>query len=267
MSNIRRTCSFSGCDRVHWARGYCQAHYKQVMQGRKPTELQPRTRQDPVCRVPGCEADTHAHGYCRTHLLRVMRTGGTGRVRTVNAGTDCSVEGCEKPAHSLGYCLTHYMRVKRHGDPGGAEPQFSQRRVSKYAGQPCGVEGCERPVRSLGWCNMHYQRWKRTGDPAGKWGSEPRRSNGYITTDGYRMTVRDGVKILEHRAVMEQVIGRELESFEDVHHKNGVRDDNRPENLELWVGRNQPAGQRLQDMLSLLAQTYPDQIRALLDGT
>lgn len=47
---------------------------------------------------------------------------------------------------------------------------------------------------------------------------------------------------------MEGVLGRYLTPEESVHHKNGARDDNRPENLELW-GRYQPAGQRVVDLL------------------
>ncbi len=52
----------------------------------------------------------------------------------------------------------------------------------------------------------------------------------------------------EHRVVMEGIIGRELTTLETVHHKNGIRHDNRPCNLELWSSQH-PGGQRVCDLL------------------
>ena len=94
----------------------------------------------------------------------------------------------------------------------------------------CSIPNCQQKVHVRGWCNAHYIRWYRYGNPL-----EPRRRKpngaGWIS-NGYRRITVNGKIVLEHRHIMEKLLGRRLHEGEMVHHKNGRKQDNRPQNLE-----------------------------------
>lgn len=132
-------------------------------------------------------------------------------------------------------CRKHYTRWYR----------------TRVAPVPCAAADCERPPYSSGWCALHWHRIKRHGDPTVNLKSRPYRltsQTGYILLYEPDHPAAVTGRIAEHRVVMEQHLGRYLLPGENVHHKNGIRNDNRLENLELWLVK-QPAGQRVVDLV------------------
>lgn len=101
-------------------------------------------------------------------------------------------------------------------------------------------------------CGCRSKDWHRlhTGSKNPNWkGGRIVDSCGYVLLyrPGHHRAKSNGY-VREHILVMEEHIGRRLYSSENVHHINGDRTNNRPENLELW-NTSQPAGQRVEDKL------------------
>jgi len=79
------------------------------------------------------------------------------------------------------------------------------------------------------------------GENHGRW-----RGGNYIDSNGYSILSilskesKRAIHIPEHRVVMEKHLGRSLFHNEHIHHKNGVRNDNRIENLEIKITAHGP---------------------------
>lgn len=153
---------------------------------------------------------------------------------------------CDKKHDARGYCSGHYQKWRVYGDPS----------VNKRQRGKCSVDGCERDHAAKGYCAPHYYRIQRTGRVGAaeiktqQLGSTRRIEHGYVLVRTDTPHPRAPKKwIREHILVMENTLGRYLLPGEEVHHLNGVKDDNRPENLELWVVR-QPKGQRPADLVA-----------------
>lgn len=94
----------------------------------------------------------------------------------------------------------------------------------------------------------------------------PISAEGHVHSSGYiRVNLRGGKKRFKHQIVMEELLGRPLRERENVHHKDGDRQNNDPSNLELWTTL-QPPGQRVTDKVAFaidMLRTYPEIAREM----
>lgn len=218
----------------------------------------PHNRADGSCVIEGCDKPgPFVKGMCPMHYMRQYKYGSPDIVHSHGGGrplaaTRCRIEGCDNPRpYTQGLCRSHYRLLQKYGDPNWQPPPE----------KVCSVDGCERKYFARGWCLMHYHRWKEHGDTGE---AAPRRADagrGHTQADGYRKVTVNGKKIKEHRHAMELKLGRELLPDETVHHVNGKRDDNRPENLELWTGMH-GNGQRVEDLVEFVLNHYSDLVQA-----
>lgn len=188
------------------------------------------------CQVDGCEKEYSCKGYCAMHYMRVKTKGDTGPTDTLASLKEiilCTKEDCDTVSYAKGFCRKHYL--KQYISP-----------------NKCSIEGCNKPLYGNGYCNMHNLRAKKHNGDVGPAGEIRPFEESYLDANGYRLirpyANNPSIKVLEHRHVMEQHLGRKLFKGENIHHINGDRADNRIENLELW-SVSQPPGQRVEDKI------------------
>lgn len=98
------------------------------------------------------------------------------------------------------------------------------------------------PTRKGKWCAEQLNRpFHATHKMAAKLGLKAEWKHTSITSQGYVVDTSDrSNRILKHRKVMEEHLGRKLSSEEIIHHINGVKTDNRIENLEITNRSDHP---------------------------
>jgi hypothetical protein len=243
---LRDRCVVEPCDLLS-RKGdtYCGKHM----------HLRPASAYYKICAFGPCERVALAKGYCNPHRQQQKKGQALRPLRRKHTSPICEFPDCGREVRTQGLCSAHdHQRragkelapIKGHGRPKLGKPL-------------CAYQGCEKAARSNGprgtLCSGHLHQ-KRSGQEL-KPIHSGRTSGGHISTSGYRIIAVNNRNTPEHRAVMEKLIGRPLLRCETVHHINGDKLDNRPENLELWASRHSK-GQRVEDLVDFVVNTYPE---------
>jgi HNH endonuclease len=93
----------------------------------------------------------------------------------------------------------------------------------------CAIDGCTGPSYRKGLCNKHRQRLRKYGDPLIL--KQHEKGAGGLNGDGYWQFEINGRSVRRHVLIAEKALGRRLPVGVEVHHVDGVKDNDAPGNL------------------------------------
>ena len=124
-----KICSFNGCERNHWGKGFCSTHYQMQRRGKilQKIGVARQKKESKECCIPLCTNLHRAKGYCSTHYNQISKNGAIKnkvvvvkipKTKMPKAAKSCCIANCDSETKIIkGLCVKHYCRIRAHGDP------------------------------------------------------------------------------------------------------------------------------------------------------
>lgn len=141
-------CSAKDCPKQATKKGLCSSHYQQHRRGRPLTPLRfcAPTGEQRVCRFSSCGRPATKRGLCPGHYQQEKAGRTLSPLREVAPGRICSGPSCNRVSVCKGLCDGHYQQLRA-----GKDLRPLQRLQSG-----CDFPGCVRPHEARGLCYLHY---------------------------------------------------------------------------------------------------------------
>lgn len=189
-------------------RGQKRPKTSAALKGKPRAATRPRTGQEMVCARQGCGQTRYVNQYERIHAKPIYCSVSCARI--VNTAKHRQ----QVPTKICDFCGKEFLGRSRN--------RTKDHYRHHYCSRPCAQKA-------------------HSGENSPHWtGGRTQRPDGYIDLCGpalvpeaYHSMLRKDGRVMEHRIVMAKSLGRPLEIWEVVHHKDGVRNHNALDNLEL----------------------------------
>ena len=136
-------------------------------------------------------------------------------------------KGYKQPPRSKEWC-EKISKANKGRNKGIKKPDMSKRMLRLWQNPEA-----RKTLMAAAKRNSPYQE----GSQNRNWKGGKSLCNGYVSviSSEVRRNSRKHKYVLEHRVIMEKALGRKLEKWENIHHKNRIKTDNRLENLEIVI--------------------------------